>query len=86
MSFELERSFLLGRTMGDAVSVEREEVISGLIVHGFKYAPLAVRKDRSFAAFYALRSDLLTKNADGVAETVVVRVTNRIIEEEKRGH
>lgn len=86
MSFDLERSFLLGRTMGDAVSIEREEVISGLIVHGFKYAPLAVRKDRSFAAFYALRSDLLTKNADGVPVKIALRVTNRIIEDEKRDH
>jgi hypothetical protein len=82
----LERSFLLGRTMGDAVADEREETISGLILQGFKFAPLAIRKDRSFDAFYALRSDLLTKNADGVSEGVAVRVTKRIIEEEARGH
>lgn len=86
MSVRLERSFLLGRTMGDAVADEREETISGLIQHGFKFAPLAMRKDRSFVEFYALRSDLLTKNADGVAQGIAVRVTNRIIEAEERGH
>lgn len=86
MTFLLERSFLLGRTMGEAVTVEREETVSELILHGFKYAPIAVRKDRSYSEFYALRSDLLTKNADGVVEPVSVRVSKRIIEEEAHGH
>ena len=52
----LRRSFLLGRTMGDAVVQEREETVSMLIVRGFVHAPAATRQPGSFSDFIRMRS------------------------------
>lgn len=79
----------IGLDCGNPVATEREEIISDLIVRGLKFAPLAVRKSRSFAEFYALRSDLRSKNGDGKPDGVAIRVKKRIVRglmEEERGH
>ena len=68
---------------GNPVAADREEVVSDLILAGFAFAPLAVRKSRGFTEFYELQSDL---RSEGVAVRVKNRILRGIEEEEKRGH
>lgn len=76
----LTRSFLLGRSMGDAVIQEREETISMLIAHRFAYAPLATRAP-SINEFLRLRDDMNKKLLDGTREPLVKIIRKRILSE-----
>jgi hypothetical protein len=59
MTVLIRRSFLGGRSMGDAVVQEREETVSMLVAHGFKYAPLAMRRAQSWTDFERARGMML---------------------------
>lgn len=59
MAHELTRSFLLGRSMGDAVQEERELVVSQLITLGLTAAADATRKTCSFHDFFTMRGAML---------------------------
>jgi hypothetical protein len=57
----LTRSYLLGRSSGDAVAQEREEVASMLIMQGLVNAAHALRhKPRSFQEFFEIRRVILS--------------------------
>lgn len=88
-STKVTRSFLLGRSMGDAVTQERELTISELILHGLPFAALATKKSRSIHEFLQLRDDMSRKRLDGAQESVALLVKRRILSslgEEERGH
>jgi hypothetical protein len=55
----VQRSFLLGRSMGDAVMQEREETVSMLIGRGLHTAALATRTSGSFGDFFKMRGFFL---------------------------
>jgi hypothetical protein len=59
----LVRSYLLGRSMGDVVTREREEVVSMLVTQGLISAAMATRNQRSYTDFIKIRSDILAGGA-----------------------
>jgi hypothetical protein len=76
VSAVLQRSFLRGRSMGEAVTHELEETVSMLAAHGQRFAPIAVRKTRSFQEFMDLRQILI--DGGGVALRVKRRIEQEI--------
>ena len=57
---DLTRSYLRGRSSGDAVCQEREEVISMLVLRGLAIAALATRHSPSFKEFFEIRRVMLS--------------------------
>lgn len=79
MATELKRSFLLGRTMGDAVKAERELIVSELILQGLRYAPLAMRAG-TIKEYLQLRDDMHRRRADGTKEPLALTIRRRIVD------
>lgn len=77
-NIEFPRSFLAGRSMGDAVMAEREETISELVGHGFRYAPIAARAS-SWNDFYNAREALSRKDINGRGHGIAVHVKRQIL-------
>jgi hypothetical protein len=77
----LVRSFLLGRTMGEAVQQEREETISELIAQDLMIAPLALRlgAGASIREYLSLRDDMSRKRLNGQRERLAVIIRRRIV-------
>lgn len=89
VSAKLTRSFLLGRSMGDAVTYERELAVSELIQRGLPNAALATKRSHSIKEYLRLRDDMNRKRLDGQREKLVVIIRCRILsslDEEARGH
>lgn len=53
------RSFLEGRTMGEAVARDRELVVSELLQLGLNHAARATQQTQSFHDFYLMRGAML---------------------------
>jgi len=59
MATKLQRSFLLGRTMGEAVKAERELVVTQLLTLGLSAAAKATRENCSFNDYFRMRGLML---------------------------